>query len=103
MLKDNSRKQDIVSRWGGEEFIILLPETDLGNGAILAEKLRSKIEKETFVYHGTKIPITLSFGLSVYNKKGLKTDDVIKQADQCLYEAKNSGRNKVVFKNFPSE
>jgi diguanylate cyclase (GGDEF)-like protein/PAS domain S-box-containing protein len=103
MLKDNSRKQDIVSRWGGEEFIILLPETDLGNGAILAEKLRDKIEKETFIYHDTKIPVTLSFGLSVYNKKGMKTDDVIKQADQCLYEAKNSGRNKVVFKQFTSE
>ena len=98
MLSDNSRKQDIVSRWGGEEFIILLPETDLGNGAILAEKLRDKIEKEVFTYQDKKIPVTLSFGLSVYNQKGLKTDDVIKQADQCLYEAKNSGRNKVVFK-----
>ena len=103
MLSNNSRKQDIVSRWGGEEFIILLPETDLGNGAILAEKLRDKIEKEVFVYQGTKIPVTLSFGLSVYNKKGLKTDDVIKQADQCLYQAKNSGRNQVVFKKLPSE
>jgi diguanylate cyclase (GGDEF)-like protein/PAS domain S-box-containing protein len=98
MLSNNSRKQDIVSRWGGEEFIILLPETDLGNGAILAEKLRAKIESVDFSYQGTEIPVTLSFGLSVYNKKDLKTDDVIKQADQCLYEAKNSGRNKVVFK-----
>jgi diguanylate cyclase (GGDEF)-like protein/PAS domain S-box-containing protein len=98
MLKGNSRKQDIVSRWGGEEFIILLPETDLGNGAILAEKLRDKIEKKVFVYQDNKIPVTLSFGLSVYNKKGMKMDDVIKQADECLYEAKDSGRNKVVFK-----
>jgi diguanylate cyclase (GGDEF)-like protein len=102
MLRDNSRKQDIVSRWGGEEFIILLPETGLGNGAILAEKLRDKVEKEVFVYQDKKIPVTLSFGLSVYNKKDLKMDDVIKQADQCLYEAKNSGRNKVVFKKNPS-
>jgi len=102
MLSDNSRKQDIVSRWGGEEFIILLPETDLGNGAILAEKLRDKIEKEVFTYQDKKIPVTLSFGLSVYNKKDMKTDDVIKQADQRLYEAKNSGRNKVVFKKNPS-
>lgn len=98
MLKDNSRKQDIVSRWGGEEFIILLPETDLGNGAILAEKLRNKIEKETFVYQDKEIPVTLSFGLSVFNQKSLEIDDVIKQADKCLYEAKNSGRNKVVLK-----
>lgn len=102
MLKDNSRKQDIVSRWGGEEFIILLPETDLGNGAILAEKLRDKIENAVFEYQDEKIPVTLSFGLSVYNKKGLKMDDVIKQADECLYEAKKSGRNKVVFKQLPS-
>ena len=102
MLRDNSRKQDIVSRWGGEEFIILLPETDLGNGAILAEKLRDKIESEAFVYEGKEIPVTLSFGLSVYNKKGMKMDDVIKQADECLYEAKNSGRNKVVFQKKPS-
>ena len=103
MLRNNSRKQDIVSRWGGEEFIILLPETDLGNGAILAEKLRDRIEKEIFVYQGTKIPVTLSFGLSVYNKVGMKTDDVIKEADKCLYEAKNSGRNKVVFKKLSSD
>jgi diguanylate cyclase (GGDEF)-like protein/PAS domain S-box-containing protein len=103
MLRENSRKQDIVSRWGGEEFIILLPETDLGNGAILAEKLRTRIEKEIFIYQDKKIPITLSFGLSVYNKKGLKMDDVIKQADQCLYEAKNGGRNKVVFKKPTSD
>ena len=76
----------------------------MGNGAILAEKLRDKIEKEVFVYDGNEIPVTLSFGLSVYNKKGLKMDDVIKQADECLYEAKNSGRNKVVFiKNPPAK
>ncbi len=98
MLKENSRKQDVVSRWGGEEFIILLPETDLENGAILAEKLRSKIESEVFVYQDKKIPVTISFGLSVYNKKGLKIEDVVKQADQCLYEAKDSGRNKVIYK-----
>lgn len=103
MLKDNSRKQDVVSRWGGEEFIILLPETDLENGAILAEKLRSKIESETFNYGEQQFPLTISFGLSVYHKKGLTTDDVIKQADECLYEAKNSGRNKVVFKKISSE
>ena len=98
LLKDNSRKQDIVSRWGGEEFIILLPETDLENGAIFAEKLRAKIESEVFVYQDREIPVTISFGLSVFNRKGLKIDDVIKQADQCLYEAKDQGRNKVIFK-----
>ena len=92
------RKQDIVSRWGGEEFIILLPETDLRNGAIFAEKLRAKIESEVFVYQDREIPVTISFGLSVFNRKGLKIDDVIKQADQCLYEAKDQGRNKVIFK-----
>jgi len=103
MLKENSRKQDVVSRWGGEEFIILLPETDLENGAILAEKLRSKIESEVFVYQDKKIPVTISFGLSVYNKKGLKIEDVVKQADQCLYEAKDSGRNKVIYKKISSD
>ncbi|NIQ00019.1 MAG: diguanylate cyclase [Nitrospinaceae bacterium] len=103
LLKENSRKQDVVSRWGGEEFIILLPETDLENGAILAEKLRKRIEKETFVYQEETLPITMSFGLSVFNHKNLKTDDVVKQADECLYEAKNSGRNRVVFKKLPVE
>jgi diguanylate cyclase (GGDEF)-like protein len=88
-----------VSRWGGEEFIILLPETDLKNGAILAEKLRAKIESEVFVYHDQEIPVTISFGLSVFNRQGLKIEDVVKQADQCLYEAKGQGRNKVIFKN----
>jgi diguanylate cyclase (GGDEF)-like protein/PAS domain S-box-containing protein len=98
ILKESSRKQDVVSRWGGEEFIILLPETNLENGAILAEKLRLKIENESFTHDGKPIPVTISFGLSVYNKKGLKIDEVVKQADQCLYEAKNGGRNRVTFK-----
>jgi len=102
MLKDNSRKQDVVSRWGGEEFIILLPETDLENGAILAEKLRSRIESEVFRYEKQTLPVTISFGLSVYNRKGLSTDEVIKQADECLYEAKNTGRNKVIYKQVSS-
>ncbi len=101
LLKDNSRKQDIVSRWGGEEFIILLPETDLGNGVILAEKLRTKIENEVFVYHDHEIPVTISFGLSVFNRKELTIDDVVKQADRCLYKAKDQGRNQVVFKQIP--
>lgn len=91
-----SRKQDIPCRWGGEEFLILLPETDLKGAAFHAEKLRTAIEATNIVYADNKLQVTMSFGLSLYDTEGAPIDQHVKQADECLYEAKRTGRNKVV-------
>ncbi|MFQ5451512.1 MAG: GGDEF domain-containing protein [Nitrospinaceae bacterium] len=96
IISESSRKTDVVCRWGGEEFLTLLPETDLEGAFIWAEKLRSQIESHCFRYNQYNIPVTMSFGASVFNREGLDLDACIKQADENLYHAKETGKNKVV-------
>ncbi len=83
------RSTDIFGRWGGEEFVLVLPETDFENAIKKAEKIREKIQNHDF-----RFPVTVSIGVSDF-KKGEKIDDVIKRADECVYKAKNEGRNRV--------
>ncbi len=96
IIKENCRKQDVASRWGGEEFLVKLPETDLEGGKLLAEKIRKEIELHDFIYQQQKIPVTMSFGISVFTENVKSIEDCIRQADNCLYKAKETGRNKVV-------
>ena len=95
LLNAVSRKPDTFCRWGGEEFLALLPETDLKGGAILAEKLRTTIEEQQFVFNNNSIPVTLSFGLSEFDET-MTIDTCIKMADRCLYLAKEAGRNQLI-------
>ena len=87
------RESDILARWGGEEFIILVPENDEAAIVPFAEKLRSLIEKHSFPI---KTQVTCSFGVVQYIEEESK-DDFINRADQAMYKAKEKGRNKVVF------
>ncbi len=92
LMKEHVREVDTVGRWGGEEFLIVCPDT-LADGAIkLAEKLRKKIEKHHFKGIGVK---TLSMGVAQLGKDDWD-EDMIKRADKNLYKAKRAGRNKVV-------
>lgn len=94
ILSDNTRAVDTVGRWGGEEFLIICPQVDLEHVVMLAEKLRTLIAAYDFDGIGQR---TASFGVVVYDsKEAIK--DLVKRADDCLYEAKNSGRNKLVYK-----
>ena len=85
------RNIDIVCRWGGEEFIVLLPTANLANAAVLAEKLRKYIEALELDVVGH---ISASFGVSEV-VEGESMEDVVARADRALYLAKNSGRNCV--------
>jgi two-component system, cell cycle response regulator len=91
VVNEHIRDIDIFARFGGEEFIILAPETDLRGAEILAEKLRQEIEAFSFS-HGDSM--TCSFGVSMY-KNNDQPDDIIKRVDDRLYRAKNNGRNQV--------
>ncbi|WP_415396950.1 diguanylate cyclase [Sulfurimonas sp. CS5] len=91
-LKDTLRDDDIVARWGGEEFVVMLKDIDLKEAQSIAEKLRAKIEK-TKVQN--TINITTSIGLTKYYV-GEDTKLTFKRADNALYEAKKTGRNRVV-------
>lgn len=91
------RSEDIKARWGGEEFLALLPETDESGALKAAEKLRSHVEKTQITEAGNCIKVTISIGVAV---KGQRTpEEAIKDADSALYEAKVSGRNRVVARN----
>jgi len=95
ILEYSSRKQDEVCRWGGEEFLIVLPDTSMKGAVILAEKIRSAIEQNPFQFDGHTIPLTMSFGVQVF-LKDLTINDCIKKADGFLYVAKEKGRNQVI-------
>ncbi len=89
------RKQDSVSRWGGEEFLFLLPETDLTGGKALAEKIRKNIAITPYVFSDKELPVTMTFGVALFNKP-MRMDECIKQADEALYKGKMNGKNQVV-------
>ncbi|MGX5172662.1 GGDEF domain-containing protein [Aliikangiella sp. IMCC44653] len=94
VLNSNSRNSDVVARTGGEEFIILFPQTDLAMGHKLAEKLREKVESFDYVCDAIKLKVTASFGVA----NALTEDQLnaaFKAADANLYLAKEAGRNQV--------
>lgn len=92
LLQSGIRKGDILGRWGGEEFLIILPHTSLSQAVILSEKLRQSIDKYTFETIGHK---TASFGVSTF-VDNISIEGTINYADVSLYKAKESGRNCVV-------
>jgi len=96
-----ARETDIVARYGGEEFAIILPDTDGSNALKLGERLRQSIESMQVNYEGQTISRTVSIGIACLQDTDLDDEDtLLKQADQALYKAKESGRNKVVLYEF---
>jgi len=95
LLKESTRKQDIVGRWGGEEFILMYPKTNLQGALIVTEKIRKSIDDAEFEYDGKKIHATITFGVATYDKK-MDIDECIKIADEALYKGKKRGKNCVV-------
>ncbi|WP_297456489.1 diguanylate cyclase [Persephonella sp.] len=91
IVKENIRDTDIFARWGGEEFVIIAPETDISGTRILAEKLRKKIEEYNFDKVGK---VTSSFGVTEATPEDTP-DSIVQRADQALYLAKEKGRNRV--------
>jgi len=95
LLTSNLRRTDSLGRYGGEEFIVLLPETHPKEGIEICQRLRSEVEKG--VFQGKKDPayLTISLGVASFPDHGKTMDEMIKAADGSLYEAKESGRNRV--------
>jgi diguanylate cyclase (GGDEF)-like protein len=95
VIRSRTRREDVLARYGGEEFALLLPEIDVKGATHLAEKLRKLVEKHTFTFDGETIPVTLSAGVAVVLKKSEDSQELIRRADEKLYEAKSAGRNRV--------
>lgn len=90
------REYDIVARWGGEEFFLLLPETDLSGALVLIERIRKSLDATDFRWKGEAFanPVTLTFGVSAYDGRE-SIEIVISHADSALYAGKHAGRNRV--------
>jgi two-component system cell cycle response regulator len=95
-IRGNVRKEELFARYGGEEFVLILPETNCEGGLIVAERLRELIEKHSFEYEGKSYKVTVSVGVAATSGgEPLTPQDLIRQADEKLYEAKHLGRNRV--------
>ncbi|HRF13404.1 MAG TPA: diguanylate cyclase, partial [Candidatus Accumulibacter phosphatis] len=96
LLKRTSRVEDLVFRYGGEEFAAVLPNASIRAAVQIAERIRSVVEKYSFLWENQTIPVTLSIGVAHLNGGEKDSQALIETADAALYQAKKSGRNRVV-------
>ncbi len=98
------REIDIAGRYGGEEFCILLPDTDKQGALVVAERIRESIHEKGIRAYDTEIRVSVSIGVSSLPDDAIKVEELLDKADWALYRAKKSGRNRVVgFSVYPSE
>jgi len=89
------RTMDVIARWGGEEFVVLLPETDIKGASTIAERLRKAVECIEFSHNNNNIKFTVSVGAIEYKMGDDEIDIPLARVDAAMYKAKNSGRNRV--------
>lgn len=94
-LRSNMRTYDQVGRYGGEEFLIVLPSCDMAQAAMQAERIRGMLYDSPMIIEGAELRVTASFGVTVANGGGGTPDLYVRVADEALYKAKASGRNRV--------
>ena len=96
-VQSELRPGDTLARWGGEEFVVLLPATALGEAALIGERIRRRVETDPFIARGVAVAITVSLGLSGHRRAGIESpEQLIEQADAALYRAKAAGRNRLI-------
>jgi two-component system, cell cycle response regulator len=93
-LRERVRREDVVGRWGGEEFVVALPETTPDGAAAVAESLRLGVSGTPIVAEGSELRVTISIGVAAWT--GEELDDLVARADDALYAAKAAGRDRVV-------
>ena len=94
-LKEGLREMDIVGRWGGEEFVMLIPASSIDIAQSIAERARSKLERVNIDTPTGSVSVTASFGVAFGSAASESLSDLLARADSALYEAKNNGRNQV--------
>jgi two-component system cell cycle response regulator len=95
-LQDVTRSVDVVARFGGEEFALILPRTPLDGAHLVAEKIRTAVAREPFDALGQSIPVTVSVGVASYPDSGVDARTLLAAADEALYDAKADGKNRVI-------
>jgi diguanylate cyclase (GGDEF)-like protein len=94
---DTVREADILSRYGGDEFAILFPQTKMADALIIADRLKQSITEADFVYRDNTIKVTVSMGLRSLTQKVTEFDQLLIRADKALYKAKSGGGNKIFY------
>jgi diguanylate cyclase (GGDEF)-like protein len=95
IMKESIREIDLASRYGGEEFALVLPETTRDGARLVSERIRKKIEENVFKAYDEKLKITVSIGTSIYPEDANEAKGIIETADAALYMAKKAGKNIV--------
>jgi diguanylate cyclase (GGDEF)-like protein len=95
LVRHSARGSDLFCRYGGEEFLMVLPGATMEIARRRAEQLRQRCAETVFEYRGQKIQLTVSIGVATYPTHGAEMDAVLNKADQALYTSKNTGRNQV--------
>ncbi len=103
IVRQSIRKTDIAGRYGGEEYVILLPHTAIDSAHVLAERIRRKIEAKPAYYEGQIIEYTVSLGLAAFDPSLKSPTSWIDFADKALYDSKQGGRNQTHIYQYPSE
>lgn len=101
ILLASKRKIDLLGRFGGEEFIVTLPETGRDGALEVARRMRDNIKEHKFFCRGKHVPISASFGVATMNGKAINRDTLIRYADMALYRAKDEGRDRIVYQPPP--
>jgi diguanylate cyclase (GGDEF)-like protein len=96
VIRETLRPHDMLGRVGGEEFMVLLPDTSHEAAAVLAERIRSRVESMVMPFDGTTLSVTVSIGVAEFGVDGDNHDAVFKAADTRMYQAKHEGRNRVI-------
>jgi len=96
IIYQNIRKIDLLGRYGGEEFVVFLPDTTLAIAHKVGERIRQNLQKSTIGRQNLKINLTISVGVATYSVTDKTIDNMLQKADQALYQAKYQGRNQVV-------
>jgi len=96
LMKQSFRKTDLLYRYGGEELVMIMPETNIENALIPVQRLRRSVEEYNFNHNGINAKVTVSIGLTMNYQDLTSSNDLIRTADEALYKAKEAGRNRVV-------
>ena len=95
LIQNNCRDVDLPIRYGGEEFLLVLPEVNIGGALIVAERIRNNLSKEIIVYDNSEITITASLGVAAFPDHARSQQQLLDLADRALYMSKRMGRNQV--------
>ena len=101
LMKASFRKTDLLYRYGGEELVMIMPETNIEGALIPVQRLRRTVEEYDFDYNGVKAKVTVSIGLTMNYQEFKNSSELLKTADEALYKAKEGGRNRVVVHEAP--